>query len=222
MGQVEDPNSAAAHPQGGAPARSPVAPTLVRIEPADAAGSAPEELLGVPYRVASVRGYVGDLHEAGTSRLAADVEAIVRVEGPVHIDEVSRRIMDASGVAKLGSRIRAAMEAAARYAAKNGVVRAGDFLSIKGATDVPVRDRSSLRAASRKIEYVAPAEVREAILRVVEASFGIASEDIPLEVARLFGFAQTSAQIRAYIENVLLAIQKKGELAERGGVVVRT
>jgi hypothetical protein len=56
---------------------------------------------------------------------------------------------------------------------------------------------------SRKIELIAPQEIQAAVEQVVRTSFGITDEEIPLEVCRMLGFVQTSANMGNHIEGVI-------------------
>lgn len=201
---------------------APSAPTVVRSEEPP-----PEEApaLTQPYVVAELKGHPYPLHEVPITSLAADVAKVVRLESPVHIDEVARRIMTASGVSRLGSRIREAIERAAQRACvSQEFERRGDFLYLRAQrwSDVPVRDRSGLPQGSRKFELIAPEEVGAAIARVLRTSFGIAAADLPIEVCRLLGFAQTSEGMRTAISDVLAEMQSAGMVAERHGTLTLT
>ena len=80
----------------------------------------------------------------------------------------------------------------------------------------PVRDRSELPAASRKLEFVAPEEIRQAILIVVEESYGIVPVELPNAVCRLFGFSRVSDDMSAAVEPHRDALLREGYLALRG------
>ena len=182
-------------------------------------------LVAEPYVLGRGRRHLDALHDVPAVTLAADVVAVVQVESPVHRDEVARRIMDANGVSRLGSRIRAAVDAAVSKAIAGGDVKAlGDFLHTPGQTpaDVVVRDRSALPSASRSFDVIAPVEVRAAIAETIRTSFGISASDLPLEVCRLFGFGQTSAAMRVAVEDALMDMQTAGTVAERQGTLTLT
>lgn len=153
---------------------------------------------GTPYQVAQIalrlNGY--GLHDLPERHLAPVITKVVDSEGPVHVDEVVRRLADAVGVKRIGSRIDAAMKAAVKKFGRDGlIVVRGDFLwSTAGAKAKP-RDRSGLPASSRKIELVAPEEIAAGITQVVKSSYGIDEGEIPIAVARLLGFGRTSEEI---------------------------
>jgi hypothetical protein len=158
------------------------------------------------------------------SALAADVAKVVETEAPVHFDEVARRILDASGVSRLGSRIRAAIERAASLAErKSRTVRRGDFLyrvEESEALEAPPRDRSTLPSRSRSLDLVAPEELRGACLQVIRRSYGIAPDDLPLPACRLLGFDQTSQAMRAAVDSTVNNLVARGAVEKRGGMLV--
>ena len=62
-----------------------------------------------------------------------------------------------------------------------------------------IRDRSELQPASRKLELVAPEEIRRAIVIVVENSCDIGPDEIPGAVCKAFGFARSAYNMAATI-----------------------
>jgi hypothetical protein len=80
----------------------------------------------------------------------------------------------------------------------------------------PMRDRSDLQVASRKFEFLAPEEIRRAVLIVVQASYGIVPEDVPSAVCRLFGFARATDDMTAAVEPHRDALVREGRLLLQG------
>ena len=81
-------------------------------------------------------------------------QRIVDAEGPIHVDEVARRVSAAFGKARTGGRIAAATLEALRHAGTAGqILRDDDFwMTDAQREDTPIRDRS---AESRSILNVA-------------------------------------------------------------------
>lgn len=114
---------------------------------------------------------------------------VVEGESPVHPAEVAKRLSNAAGLSKVGSRIRTAVEDACEYAVRTGpIIRRGEFLWSKDDRPLRVRNRSRLRASLWKIELIVPEEITAAIEQVVASSLGIARDDVPAQVLKLFGF----------------------------------
>jgi very-short-patch-repair endonuclease len=123
-----------------------------------------------PYKVATVVVNSGgqELHNVATQRLAAWVVDVVKVESPVHVSEVARRITDAAGFKRVGSRIQAAIDAAAMYAVRSGTIRRqGEFLWLSQMQVPPVRDRTHLASSVRRLDLIAPEEIASAARKVV-------------------------------------------------------
>lgn len=162
-----------------------------------------------------------ELHESPVGRLAALVEEVVRVEGPVHLDEVVARIRSAWGLQRSGGRIQAAVERAAQVAVSDGRVRRdGDFLIVPGA-EIRVRSRADVGSPTlRKPEMLPPAEIAVAIRETVAENLGGAPAEIVQSVSRLFGFKATSTPLRDLIKGVLDELVEQGELVGRGDLLV--
>ena len=129
---------------------------------------------------------------------------MVTIESPVHLEEVTRRITEASDIVRAGTRVKYTMTQAARYAEQAGlIIVKDDFLWQPGMETPPVRDRSKLPAASKKISLIAPEEIYEAIRQTVEGAVAITEDDaIPL-VAKRLGFARMSDELREILSDAV-------------------
>ena len=172
-----------------------------------------------PYVVASIALPLGqiELHEVPAGRLADLVVRVVATESPVHVREVMRRIADAAGVKRIGSRIDAALsEGISRAVAyRDGVLQDGDFLIYQSSPVVP-RDRSGLPPSARRIDNVAPIEREAAIVEVVRSSFGIRQDDLPSAVARLLGIARTTDDMVIAVTNAMQSALRRGQIHHDG------
>ena len=146
---------------------------------------------------------------------------IVEVESPIHVQELSRRVTEAAYISRTGSRIRAVIEAAIGSAVRRGKVRReGDFLWHPAMRDAPLRDRSGLPDASKKLEFVAPEEVEAAIAKAVDDSYGMDREEVPAAVLRLLlGFRRTTESAQRRVARVLDDMIDRGRLIEKDGHV---
>lgn len=173
-----------------------------------------------PYVIADVSLRLGslELHEVPVTTVGPLVQSITGIEGPIHVQQVMRRICDAAGVSRLGGRIETALFAGITYARRQEWVKVqGDFLWPPNGGELVIRDRSALPAASRKIELIAPEEVKAAIKTIVDGSFGINEDELTPAVARLFGFGRTSDDITVGIKKQLKAMIKQAELVIQDG-----
>jgi very-short-patch-repair endonuclease len=158
-----------------------------------------------------------ELHEVPVQDLAAWVANVVREESPVHQEAVGRRIALAVGVARRGTRIQAAMDAAIRFAMRGAMIkRRGQFL-YSSESEVKVRDRSSLDASERGVEYIASEEIDAAIRATLLSTRGVAAQELETAVARRFGQSRIGKDIRSAIGSRVLKLRKGGFITERCG-----
>jgi len=137
-------------------------------------------------------------------QLAGWIGEVVKIESPVHLDEVTRRVTEASEIGRAGTRVKYTMTQAARYAEQAGlVVLKNDFLWQPDMETAPVRDRSKLPAVSKKISLVAPEEIYEAIRQSVEGSVAITEEDLIPLVAKRLGFNRMSDELRLALSDAV-------------------
>ena len=195
--------------------------TEMGIIRADDAAEAASANLYVEAALSRPAFHVGELHETAVGVLAALVEEAVRIEGPVHIDEVIERIRSAWGLKRAGSRIQQAIEAATQHAVQSGrVQRDGSFLAIPEAP-VCVRDRSLVASSTlRRADRLPPAEIALAVVDIVRINFGATGDQIVQAVSRSVGNKATSATVREMIEGEIARMVAAGSLTEQSGIFV--
>jgi very-short-patch-repair endonuclease len=202
---VEEPPSAPAPPP------SEVAPVAVAEEVAvPLVDEAP------PYEVCrSLRlPRIGELHEVPPEHLAIAVEDVVGVEGPVHVEEVIRRIRTIWGLQRAGSRIREAIGRGAEVAQRRGAVAIdGEFLRIPHA-EIRVRRRNGDPPA--RIDLIAEAELAAAVQDVLRTQFATPHADLIDATARRLGIQATTAAVTARLGTVIDAELARGTLTREG------
>ena len=193
---------------------------LVEIARNESEGDTCKEGIGVqvqPYKVASFqRQSYQDIHELPTSELASIVSKIIRIESPIHREEISRRVTQLWGLSRTGKRIRDAVEVAMALAAReHDILIDGDFYHTGRRDDVSIRDRSEVDCNTlRKPEMLPPIEIRKALAAIAHVNLGVGHDEAVTEAARLFGFKSTSARLRSVIEMELRVLLSNGDLEE--------
>jgi very-short-patch-repair endonuclease len=140
-----------------------------------------------PYASAKVAASIGDTHlaEIPTATVAQFIGAIVEDEGPIHVEEVKRRVLEAIQ-ARTGAKREAAIEEGiAAAVTRNIVIRRGDFLWRK--KEVAPRDRTKLPDASRKLDYVCDEECVAALRVALKESCGCDADEAATQAIRLLG-----------------------------------
>ncbi|MCS4155488.1 very-short-patch-repair endonuclease/DNA polymerase III delta prime subunit [Salinibacter ruber] len=172
-----------------------------------------------PYEKASLAVQVqGSLREQPTRALAQWIREVVEAESPVHEDVAARRVADAAGAGRMGSRIQEALSEAIDYAARKGwVKKKRHLLSDPDQEEVPVRDRSDVEGEVRDIEHVPGPEIAEAARRVAEISFSIEKEELVQQVGRQLGFGRVGSNIRERIGSVIDTMLSEDMLTRENG-----
>jgi very-short-patch-repair endonuclease len=145
-------------------------------------------------------------HEVAVTQLADLVAKIVDIEGPIHMDEVARRISSAFGKSRTGNRIAEATERAVRFALSRdtGITLDGRFLmTAYQRADIPVRDRSAETGSLLKASYLPPMEIEAAGRRLLAESGSMSPEELTRAVARLLGFQRVGPDLAVAISEVV-------------------
>jgi Protein of unknown function (DUF3320) len=142
---------------------------------------------------------------------------VVRVEGPVHIDEVVRRIRTIWGLQRAGNRIREAVERGVQIAVRmQRVTRDGEFLHVPQAP-VLVRRRNGDPPA--RIEWIADAELAEAMQLVLRSEFATPREELIDAAARRVGIQATSSAVASRLSAIIDGEVRRGRLTLDGELV---
>jgi len=160
------------------------------------------------------------LHEIDPEELAKFVVQVVQAESPIHAEEVARRITEAAGLKRTGSRIQDVVAQAAALAVQaKRIARRKDFLWRVDMQDAPVRDRSAVDSNLKKIEYVAPEEIRAALVAEVSRGFSMDVEAAIVAVARVLGFQRVSPAMRQTVLEQVKVLEREGRLNRSGDVL---
>lgn len=176
-----------------------------------------------PYVVAKPRinRFGVPLHEVDPATLAEWMSQVVRVESPVHIEEVITRVRTAARVGRAGSRIQQRMREAIGYGLRARMFeQRSDFLWRPGHQTPEVRSRDGqlpdTAGALKRIDMIAPEEIGQALYHAVKDSFGIRRDEAIREACRLFGFKRAGATITRRIEGVVYQLLRAGVLQKSG------
>ena len=176
--------------------------------------------LSVPYQEAEFRvRSEKDIHQMPLAQVCKHVARIIEIEGPIHSEEIARRLTTLAGRNRTGRRITdTVLGAIARLTDQGVILHEGEFYEACNQASILVRDRSEVDSNHlRKPPLLPPREIRMAVRIVVVNHTGVTREETITEVARILGFQTTSAQLRQHIEPLVLELIVSGEIAERTG-----
>ena len=148
-------------------------------------------------------------HEMPLKELVEIVQRIVKIEGPVHVDEVARRLATALGKRRAGTRISTAARQALRDAHANHhgeeyLQCSGDFwFTVAQSKNIPVRERSGESGPTLQAAALPPMEVRAAATMLEKECGQMDRTEMVREIGRLLGFKRIGADLQRAINSAL-------------------
>ena len=127
--------------------------------------------------------------------LADRIYAVVKVEQPIHIDLLYRRMADAFGMTKASQGVRDTVDEAIRKRMRNEVYISDQFVQITGNTKIKAR-RSDVGNPDRNIEHISIPEIATAMERILVGAFGMERSVLCSEAARVFGYERSGVKIK--------------------------
>lgn len=165
------------------------------------------------YSAASIQGQ--EPHEVTAEKIMAIAIEIVFIEGPIHDDEVARRIAFLFGKERTGARIVTAVAKGwAAAQAKGKIIRINDsfWLDADQRQDYPVRDRSALIGPSLKAEMLPPTETEMAARLVLKENDSVLRDELAQRIARLLGCQRTGPDLKTRIDQIVSRLIAKGRI----------
>jgi hypothetical protein len=209
---------------------APVAPVPVEL-PAEEVSWAEEAPLEQEEVEPRVRPYVAAAlprRRGGAEQLMVDPEvrdqllAVVEAEAPIHEDLLFRRVADAWGVERVGTRIRSRLVSQlAVLLRQEKVVRRGKFAwRVDPSEGQWVLRGPAEDGTSRELGHVAPEELDRAMVHVLERDLSLEEEALLRETAGVFNVRRLGAKLLPLLEAALARLVERGEV-ERVGERVR-
>lgn len=122
------------------------------------------------------------------STIAKAIREVVKIEQPVHIDLIGRRLTD-----RVTAPIQATIIDVIRYHMDNELVIEEDFVRFVSFEDIEPRRSTS---QERSIEYISIPEIAAAMERVLKGAYGIERSALCSEAAKIFGFERNGPKIK--------------------------
>lgn len=176
----------------------------------------------IPYEVAQPKGPRTGYLQMHDPQAAADLRRlimeVVRVEGPVQDEVVLRRVREAWGVGRAGSRIREAFQRAIGNLTRRGELKKIDkvFLAKHADQLSAVRVPGDDAQARRDVEEVPKAELRLAVVHLVDDARRVSRDELSREVARLFGWNRRGPDISRALDRAVDALIREGSIDKDG------
>ena len=155
----------------------------------------------IPYVEASDIGLNSsdDLFKRPIDNVSQSIVNIVDVEGPIHVNDVTKRVKDSCNIKRAGSNLKKTVNRAIENAESSGdIIKIGDFLYDASDNNVIVRKRNK-----PNIELISDEEIAKSIELILIHKSNVTTSQIPKEAARNFGFKSTSKKTASRINSVL-------------------
>jgi very-short-patch-repair endonuclease len=178
-------------------------------------------LNAVPYKECALTiPYRRDLLELSVIEISRLALVVVESEGPIHTDEVARRIREAFDLQRTGNRILAHVRSGLEHLSRaKSVIRDGEFWSVVGQEIQFVRNRRGAALPLRRATMIAPVEYQLALSIIISDAVTISREELVVETARLFGFDRTGPDLKEAIDRQVAKSVKAGRLHRDGDVL---
>lgn len=142
------------------------------------------------------------------SRLADMIHEVVRVEQPLHMELLYRRLAGAFGNEKATAPIKRTVDEAIKQRMQGEVRIENDFITLTSFRNVIAR-RSSAGSPDRNIEHISRDEIVEVMKKVLYGAYGMERNTLIFETARVFGFVRTGVNIRCSMNEAIDYLEKQ-------------
>jgi hypothetical protein len=145
-------------------------------------------------------------HEADRKLLAQLATRIIELEGPIHIEDIARRIAASFGRERAGSRISSATQEALKLAERlsSDILNQESFWLTRGQLESPpVRDRSGDEGAPSRASNISMLELKAALRLAREDNAGGHPAELIRTAARLMGFRRVGPDLQARMSQAL-------------------
>ena len=132
---------------------------------------------------------------------------VIGMEGPIHVDELHRRVSMHWGVKQVTTKIVELIDQEAEALCnKDVVIKKGNFLKIRGKS---VQPRVYPRTFSA--DYISPEEILAAIKLVLKMQGSQPADQLQKEISRLMGLERSGEKLSENITNALDWMLMNGE-----------
>lgn len=173
-----------------------------------------------PYREADfcLRNLSKGPGELDPAELMQLITRVAKIESPIHVDEIARRCIKILGQGRLVVSLKRRIDAAVTQLQSNSsVVRKGDFIYLNTLKELTARNRRHVESATlRKVEFIAPKELRAAILVVVADHIGTDEAETSTSVAKQLGITNTRS-LKDVVSKHIQQLTRENAICNRAG-----
>jgi len=174
----------------------------------------------VPYQTApEIRLPDQDPYHVSPRQLSEVIHHILRVEAPIHFDELVTRLREQWGLARAAERFRTHVKAGLQVLEQaNTAIWEGEFIHLTEQEPIRVRKRTEdAPAGTRKCDHIPPVEIDLALQHVTRLAHRLSREEAAKEVSLALGFKSLSSEFRGIVEERINRLIKSGQMVETEG-----
>ncbi|RXA17256.1 DUF3320 domain-containing protein [Methanosarcina sp. MSH10X1] len=154
-----------------------------------------------------------DFSELYEFQLEEIITKIVKIEGPIHSDELIQRVKMHFGIARAGNVIKSTIQSAIKSAEKSKKILIKDhFLWPDSEPDCLLRKRCG--DTSVKIEWICDEEIAQAVFFVLNNQYSTAQEDLTSQAARVLGIKVVRKNAKDKINNIIESLIQDNHLTK--------
>jgi very-short-patch-repair endonuclease len=153
-------------------------------------------------------------HEIPSREMAKLVVAIVNLEGPIHQEEVGRRVSKLFGLERCGSRIQESVLLGLKV---SGLKHEGHFW-FQTVSSEKIRNRKDVLSKTLlAANNLLPMEIEQALLFLVRQNVRVSEDELIQQTSRLLGFNRCGPDLRTVITDALHNRAQKHLVANADG-----
>lgn len=143
--------------------------------------------------------------DAPTDMLVRIVTKIIEVEGPIHRNEIARRVATVFGLRRAGSQVSRDIRRVVNLVMKQASLADVDsfILTEEQLKNVPIRDRSNQKGTVQNAENHSQLEILAAKRLIVELHGGFSTEQMKQKIAKIFGYKRVGPALAKVIDRAL-------------------
>lgn len=147
------------------------------------------------------------------SNIADRVREVVKVEQPIHMELLYKRVGQGFTTGKATQGVRYTIDQAIQERMQGEVVIEDQFIRLTSLTTVQAR-RSRLGDPNRTIEYISIPEIAAAMEKVLVGAYGMDRSVLCSEAAKVFGFERTGAKIKQRTNEAVDYLVRTGKVSD--------
>jgi hypothetical protein len=159
------------------------------------------------------------LDDSAAARVDAAIREVLEAEGPIEEQRLAKFVANGFGIQRVrAERIEVVLSRVPREVRRAAAL--GGFLwpeELDPEAWRGFRRQEPGQSSARSVEEIAPEELRNALLYLVETGVGIGRSDAVAELAELFGIKRVSKGIRSRLEAAIDLAIEEGSCREESG-----